>query len=149
MKDEKSILDEEHEELIGMLVEVAGKHTEVGRLFSEVLRIFRYHLDKENETVLPLLSYLKERLGNHNGNNKEALKLAWIEFKNDYPEMMHEHQEMGKLLERASNFMRINSDKAAMDLAEHLLNHVDFEEEILYPAAFASGKLIELEMKIS
>ncbi len=80
MTDGKNILDEEHEELIEMLGEVASEQTEVGRLFSEVFRIFRHHLDKENQTVAPLLAYLKERLGDYRAKDKEGLDIARAKF---------------------------------------------------------------------
>lgn len=148
MTDGKNILDEEHEELIEMLGEVASEQTEVGRLFSEVFRIFRHHLDKENQTVAPLLAYLKERLGDYRAKDKEGLDIARAKFKNIYPEMMREHEEMAKLIGMAQNSLKDKPDKLASELADHLLDHVDLEEELLYPAAFASGDLIEFELKL-
>ncbi len=148
MSDEKNILDEEHEELIETLGEVARKKTEAGKLFSEVLVIFSYHLDKENETVAPLLAYLKARLGDYRDKDKDALNLARTKFEDSYPEMMQEHEKMAKLIRRAQDSLKENPDKLASDLAEHLLHHVELEEELLYPAAFASGDLAEYELDL-
>ncbi len=148
MADVKNILDEEHEELKEMLVEAAHKNTEAGRIFSEVFRIFRHHLDKENETVVPLLAYLKDRLGDFMVKDKEALNLARAKFVETYPEMMREHEEMAKLIRSSQDLLKNNTDRFSADLAEHILHHVELEEELLYPAAFASGDLVwhELEM---
>ncbi len=144
----KEILDEEHEELVEMLGEVARKKTEVGRLFSEVLRIFRTHLNRENETIVPLLTYLQERLGERMDKERECLKSAMAEFEKSYPEMIQEHEEMAKLIRLAQKDLENNPDKLASELANQLLHHVELEEGFLYPAAFASGDLVEYELEL-
>ena len=136
MADEKNILDEEHEELIEMLGEVARKKTETGRLFSEVLRIFRYHLDKENETVGPLLAYLRERLGEYMTKDKESLNHARTMFEDSYPAMMREHEEMAKLFKILGNVptKRTDDEKRELfsDLLELLTEHNSYEESFIY-----------------
>lgn len=148
MADTKNILDEEHEELLEMLGEIARQKTEAGRLFSEVLRIFKYHLGRENETIAPLLAYLKGRLGGYKGKEKESLNHARTMFEDSYPAMMQEHEEMAKSIRLAQAFLKDNPDRLASDLAERLLHHVELEEELLYPAAFASGDLVEYELEL-
>lgn len=142
------MLDEEHEELIETLGEVAREKTEVGRLFSEVLGIFRTHLNRENETIIPLLGYLKDRLGRYDAGAKEALTIARVKFEDSYSEMIREHEDMAKLIRSAQDLLKSTPDKLASDLAEHLLHHVELEEELLYPAAFASGDLVEYELEL-
>ncbi|QRF76466.1 Hemerythrin HHE cation binding domain protein [Thermoplasmatales archaeon] len=148
MTDEKNMLDEEHEELIEALGEVAREKTEVGRLFSEVLGIFRTHLNRENETIIPLLGYLKDRLGGYDADGKEALNIARMKFEDSYPEMIQEHEDMAKLIRSAQELLKNTPDRLASDLAGHLLHHVELEEELLYPAAFASGDLVEYELEL-
>ena len=148
MKDTRILLENEHEELLELLGEIARKKTEVGHLFSEVLRIFRYHLVKENESVVPLLAYMKDRLGEYKGNEKNFLNLARAKLEDLYPEMISEHNEMGKLIRLAQIKLEEEQDKLASKLAEQLLHHVELEEELLYPAAFASGDLVEYELEL-
>jgi len=62
--------------------------------------------------------------------------------------MTQEHEDMTKLIGSPQNLLRDVPDRLASDLAGHLLHHVELEEEILYPAAFASGCLVDYELEL-
>ena len=61
MKDKESFLDREHTEILETLQAASFTEGSTKRIFSEMLSIFSYHLDREEETVMPLLHYLSER----------------------------------------------------------------------------------------
>ena len=146
MADKKNILDEEHKELIEMIEEISSDKTEVGKIFSRLLSLFGRHLDKENEMVGPLLAYLRTRLGDYREKDRDTLNVARAKFEDSYQEMMKEHREMEKLIKLAQNSLKDKPDTFASNLAEHLIFHIRLENDLLYPAAFASGDLVEYEM---
>ena len=149
MADTRMILDGEHEELLEMLEEVSSNKAGTGDIFSGVLRIFRNHLKKESETVIPLLGYLKDRLDGVDRGKKIDLSRAGSRFKESYPVMMQEHAEMSNLIRMAQDSVKTKPDKLASKLASDLLHHVTLEEEFLYPAAFASADLVGSENRDS
>lgn len=145
MTEKDNILDTEHEELLEGLGEVARRKDEVGRIFDEVLRLFRSHMDKENQTIVPLLGYLRERLGDFNNQELKSLRKAAADFETGYPGMLEEHLEISRLIKMAMDEIGEKPDKMPLHLSHELLHHVSLEEELLYPAAFASGDLLDFE----
>ena len=61
---------------------------------------------------------------------------------------MQEHQEMTKPIRLAQDSLKENSDTLVSELTEHRLYHVELEEELLYPASFASESLADYEMNL-
>ena len=61
MKDKESFLDREHTEILETLQAASFTEGSTKRIFSEMLSIFSYHLDREEETVMPLLHYLSDQ----------------------------------------------------------------------------------------
>lgn len=148
MTETHGILDHEHETLLEKLDEVSRSNSRTGEIYSEVLRLFRAHLDEENETIVPLLGYLKNRLGEFDNSDVEPLKLASARFEDHFDQMLEEHKEISRQIGLALDELKINPDEDALHLARELLHHVELEEEVLYPAAFASGDLIEFEREL-
>ena len=149
MMGQKTILDQEHEELVEQIDKISHEDTEVGRIYAEVLRIFRLHLERENDTIVPLVKHLKERIDGFGEERTNSLREAKKKFEESYGTMMREHEELSKLIRLAENSIKTGMDPLAADLSEKLLHHVELEEEILYPAAFASGDLLEFEKEIA
>lgn len=145
MTETHGILDHEHEMLLEELDGVTRRNDRVGEIYSEVLRLFRTHLTEESETVVPLLRYLKDRLGVFDNNAVESLRLASARFEDHFDRMLEEHGEISRQINLAIEELKIHPDEIALHLAHELLHHVELEEEVLYPAAFASGDLIEFE----
>ncbi len=139
------VLDKEHKELVERLEEASGKGTEAGRVFVDVLGIFRYHLEKENETIVPLLVFLKDRLDEKNQINTAELDEARHRFDDKYCEMIQEHRIMGNLLKKAETALITEEDERSSELIRELMHHVELEEELLYPAAKASGYILKVD----
>lgn len=148
MTEKHSILDHEHEMLLEELDEVSRRSGRIGQIYSEVLTLFRAHLAEENETIVPLLRYNKERLEEFENKDVENLKLASARFENHFDRMVGEHREISRKLNHVLDELKSSPDEGAKQLAQELIHHVELEEEILYPAAFAAGDLLEFEREL-
>ncbi len=134
--------------LLEELDEVSRKAGKVGQLYSDVLGLFRPHLAEENETIVPLLKYNRDRLEEFENKDVEPLKLASARFENHFDRMIEEHREISRKLNQILDELKSNPDEDAKHLAHELIHHVELEEEILYPAAFAAGDLLEFEREL-
>ena len=148
MTETHSILDHEHEMLLEELDEASRATGRVGQLYSEVLGLFRPHLAEENETIVPLLKYNRNRLEEFENKDVENLKVASTRFENHFDRMIEEHREISRKLNQILEELKSNPDENAKHLAHELIHHVELEEEILYPAAFAAGDLLEFEREL-
>lgn len=111
--------------------------------FPKLLALFRAHLDKENQTVAPLLGYLLNRQEGHEQVDAAALKMANSKLGALYKELMDEHAEIKELLGKVNEVQMDDQRVAADSLVRELLHHIRLEEEIIYPAALAARELIE------
>ena len=59
--------------------------------------------------------------------------------------MLEEHRQISLKLKLAIGELKLNPDEKALHLAHELIHHVEIEEQILYPAAFAAGDLLRFE----
>ncbi|MHB1708625.1 MAG: hemerythrin domain-containing protein [Thermoplasmataceae archaeon] len=143
MAEAKTILDREHKEILEELETVSSENTEAGRVFGEILHIFSRHLDTENETIVPLLNFLGDRLCGDISVDLDKLNVSNRKFNSNYDEMIREHESISVLIGKAKKTLKTEPDKHAMDLADELIHHVELEEALLYPAAFAAGDLVE------
>ena len=147
MGDHNSILDREHEEILAQLEEASAKNTETSKIFREMLAKFRHHLRKENDTIVPLLSYIKERT---NGKAVEANEIhfsAEQKFNSNFGMMIKEHRIIQDLISKVQEQLKANPDEQSSNLSKTLLDHIELEEEFLYPAAKTAGEIIRLEQK--
>lgn len=143
-----SFLETEHQELLEEIVNASKQRSESADIFGRVLKIYRKHLDQEKVTVFPLLIYLRDRLRSNSVIEKSTLLEARDRFENFHEEMQMEHTEMSDLLKRILKTELHAQNSKAKSLAERILCHVEMEEEVIYPAAFASGDLIEWEREL-
>jgi restriction endonuclease Mrr len=118
--------------------------TETSRIFAEILARFREHMGEENETIVPLLSYLKHRESGECQEDKKALTIARDKFNENYNVMIREHRIIQALVSKVEENLRTHPDELQSRLAEELLKHIELEEGFLYPAARASGEILSL-----
>jgi iron-sulfur cluster repair protein YtfE (RIC family) len=145
MTEMEGFLDREHSELLEQMSEIAAGKGKVAELYGEILSIFSYHLDKEEETVIPLLAYLKSRSTARSEVGFHDLESASRKFIGDAEEMISEHREMAQIIEKVASAKESGSSQKAAEIGRSLLHHVELEEEILYPAAEAACELLALE----
>ena len=138
MTQRESFLNEEHTELLNEISEMSAATGETGKLFSQLLNIFSGHLDREEETVLPLLRYLHDSVEGP-AEASDGLFKAGKDFRVEYETMENEHKAMDKIMNV------IESSGAAgkvMELIWHIRHHVTLESEIIYPAAMAAANMV-------
>jgi hypothetical protein len=145
MAEKHNILDHEHELLLEELNEISQQNGRTGDICSEVLTLFREHLREENETIVPLLGYLKNSLEKIDGKDIPILRTASERFAYNFKRMLEEHREISLKLNLAIGELKLKPDEKALHLAHELIHHVEIEEQILYPAAFAAGDLLRFE----
>lgn len=138
MAQHESFLKDEHSELLAGILEVSSTQDETGKRFLELLKIFSGHLDREEETVLPLIAYLYDSVEKQPEVNGNLLK-ACKDFKTEYSTMVNEHEAMENIMKT------IESKKASgkvMDLIGDIRHHVMLEGELIYPAAMMVANAI-------
>ncbi len=144
MKDKESFLDREHTEILEELQAASLTEGSTKKIFSEMLSIFSYHLDREEETVMPLLHYLSERVTQNHGLDYALLRLRAHEFSTEFDNMLSEHQKLSDLASLAGKLFSSDSGEE-IELLGKLKHHMLTEEEILYPAAEGAVELLKHE----
>ncbi len=144
MKDKESFLDREHTEILEELQAASLTEGSTKKIFSEMLSIFSYHLDREEETVMPLLHYLSERVTQNHGLDYALLRLQAHELKTEFDSMLSEHQKLSDLASLAGKLFSSDSGEE-IELLGKLKHHMLTEEEILYPAAEGAVELLKHE----
>ncbi len=144
MKEKESFLDKEHTELLEELQFAAESGGKLGETFSEILSLFSYHLDREEETVVPLLEYLSERTVEGNIADYAGLIQAAEGFDEEYESMIKEHSDLNTLSTEAESMLTDDTAKFEQ-LIHKLRHHIALEEEVLYPAAIGAGDIIDYE----
>jgi hemerythrin superfamily protein len=149
MAHHSSILDREHDEIIEQLEDASTGDNGTSRLFREMRSKFLTHLEKENETIIPLLSYVKET-ANGAGIGKNSIYItAGEKFNRESDTMVSEHRTMQNLVGNVMEQLKIHPDGKLSKLARILLEHIEFEEEFLYPSAKMAARTIKLEQETS
>lgn len=142
MTDSRSLLDEEHEELVRKLESVSKEENPLGSAFSDILCSFKCHMERENVSVVPLLKFLKGRTSESVGSESKEFIDASNNFRENYGEMLEEHRSMVNVVDHArKQFSSFSSDEIS-GIADELIHHISLEEEVLYPAALAASDLI-------
>lgn len=147
MDHEDDILKEEHSRLVISMNGISQDPGKTGKAFSEVLKIFRYHLDREEGTVIPLLSYLKERMCKGGRTVDDSLVTAADNLSVELESMLEEHRQIEDLLGRIMDLPKEKQTEMALEIVAELRHHVALEEQMLYPAAMAATELIKLKKK--
>lgn len=144
MEEKISFLDREHTHLLEEIQELSMNEGTAGESFKSLLRVFSAHLDREEETVMPLLEYLRNRVAGNSELKNERISAASRDFQLEYGTMIAEHKEISEIL-KSIEICDTVAISGALNLIGELRHHVEIEEEILYPAALAAGVLFKLE----
>lgn len=138
----RSFLDREHADLISKLETASARSDRLGRIFSDVLKIFEYHLNREDEMVIPLIESISARANRRVILDTFAVQKRWEEFKREYETLLNEHSQVLKLLEEVEDLHPVEGDQLSYVVLS-MKRHIEFEESLIYPAAMVVGDLIE------
>lgn len=148
MREKTSFLDKEHTHLLEEIQELSMSDGATGESFKSLMSTFSAHLDREEETVMPLLEYLRNWASGNVQMEIDSVPTASRDFQKEYGTMIAEHKEISAMLNsiERSDSVRV---RGVSDLIGELRHHVEIEEEILYPAALAAGELFKLRKPTS
>ncbi len=138
MTQRESFLNEEHTELLAEISEMSATPGETGKLFTELLNIFSAHLDREEETVLPLLGYLRDSVESL-VEVSDSLFKAGKDFRTEYETMENEHNAMDNIMKTIEPN---DVSGKVMELIRHIRHHVMLESEIIYPATMTAANIV-------
>lgn len=144
MGTEHELLKEEHTEILGSLQAISSSGGNLAGIFSDMTRIFSYHVDREEEIMVPLLDYLAERHGNISSHDMGYLEKRSAEFQIEMENLLREHEHLMLLIEVAERVLK-PEDEVAVAILSQLRKHTLLEDDLLYPAAQGAVSLIEIE----
>lgn len=148
MNVELNFIEGEHKDLLLTLKKASIQGGRAGDEFAKVFEIFRGHMEKEANSVLPLISYLSDRLLSKSLIDKAKLIAARDSFEYEYDDFLNEHSQMVALLKEIVSISGNEHRKDNSGLALRMMGHLQLEESVIYPAAFASGDLLEWEREL-
>lgn len=139
-------LQAEHEELRADLEEairIGGRISEVARALEPLMRT---HFRKEEDNVLLALGLLQSvAQGKVTPAMREIVVMA-DRLKSELPEMLAEHTDIRKSLERLGQVATEEGRPRIASFAAKLLRHARLEEEVLYPAAVVLGEYLRCRL---
>jgi iron-sulfur cluster repair protein YtfE (RIC family) len=135
----------EHQELHARVVRAARQAGAVGDAGRALLTVLEEHMVKEDSFALPplgLLAHLATRP--LTPEMADAIPLTET-LKERLPELLEEHAAIAEGLRTFRKAAAGRTEYA--DLADHLLAHVQMEEEVLYPAALLVGEYLKSRLR--
>ena len=139
-------LKAEHEDLRADLehaIRIGGRIGEAARALGSLLHA---HFRKEEENVLLAVGLLHSvAQGKIAPAMHEVVAMA-DRLKLELPEMLDEHDQIRKALERLGKAATENGSPKVAHFAADLLRHARMEEEVLYPAAIVLGEYLRCQL---
>jgi hemerythrin HHE cation binding domain-containing protein len=136
----------EHEELRADLehaIRIGGRIGEAARALESLLRP---HFRKEDANVLLALGLLQSVAQGKIAPAMGEVVVMAERLKMELPEMLAEHDEIRKALERLGQEAIKAGRPHAAHFAAKLLHHARLEEDILYPAAIVLGEYLKFRL---
>ena len=141
-------MENEHQKIWQLLMGVQNLSGKTGSVAEKLANDLKAHIDREESLALPLLGILRDLVDGKltNASAKRASSL-YVKFEKEYPDMLHGHKELYKMLERLKKVGAEEGHLTAVRFAEALERHSQEEEEVLYPAAILAGRTAAKQVK--
>jgi hypothetical protein len=136
----------EHEELRSDLQQAMRIEGRVGEAARALASLLHLHFGKEDDNVLLALGLLQSVA---HGKVKPAMQkvVGMVDrLKTELPEMVVEHGEIQRALERLGQAATDEGRPRIADFAARLRRHARLEEEVLYPAAIVLGEYLKFRL---
>jgi len=133
----------EHEQLradLDQAIRIGGRIGEVARALQSVLQP---HFRREDDNVFLGLGLLRSVAEGKVTAGMYELVVKAEQLKSELPEMLAEHDQIRKALERLGQEATKEGRPQVAYFAAKLLQHARMEEEILYPAAIVLGEYLK------
>jgi hypothetical protein len=138
-----SSLRAEHEDLqadLEQAIRIGGRIGEAARALESVLRP---HLRREDDNVFLGLGLLQSVAQGKVTTGMHEIVVMADRLKIELPEMLAEHDQIRKALERLGQEATKEGRPQVAYFAAKLLRHARLEEEVLYPAAVVLGDYLK------
>jgi hypothetical protein len=135
----------EHKELHAQLEAVVRLGGQTGEAAQAVERALGPHFEKEEQLALPPLGLLKPLAEGPVTPEMHAVADLAVRLKADLPQMLEEHKVIVTALDALTRAARAEGRGSAVEFAEGLKRHAQYEEEVLYPAAVLVGQYVTLK----
>jgi hypothetical protein len=133
-------LREEHADIFRRLEAVARAEGAPGAAAREILEVLRPHVAKEEAFVLPPLSLLHALASGRLSPEMRGVLGLTDQLKFGLPALLGEHSTVTAALARLREAAR--SAPECGELADCLTRHIQFEEDVLYPASLLIGEYV-------
>lgn len=136
-------LKAEHEDLWADLehaIRIGGRIGEAARSLEPLVRL---HFRREDDTVLLALGLLHTVAQGKVAPAMHEVVVMADRLKTELPEMLAEHDEIRRVLERLGKAATEEGSPRVAYFAAKLLRHARMEEEVLYPAAIVLGEYLK------
>jgi len=133
----------EHEQLradLDQAIRIGGRIGEAARALQSVLQP---HFRREDDNVFLGLGLLRSVAEGKVTAGMYELVVKAEQLKSELPEMLAEHDQIRKALERLGQEATKEGRPQVAYFAAKLLQHARIEEEILYPAAIVLGAYLK------
>jgi hypothetical protein len=134
-------LREEHADILRRLEAAAQGPGAGGAAARDVLELIGPHVAREDEFVLPPLSLLHALASGRFSPEMRAVLALTDRLKFGLPALLADHSAITAALARLREAARAGPAECA-DLAERLTRHIQFEEDVLYPASLLIGEYV-------
>ena len=141
-------LKAEHEDLWADLeraIRIGGRIGEAARALEPLVRL---HFRREDDTVLLALGLLHTVAQGKVAPAMHEVVVMADRLKTELPEMLAEHAEIRRALERLGKAATEEGSPKVAYFAAKLLRHARMEEEVLYPAAIVLGEYLKSRLSL-
>ena len=133
----------EHEQLredLDQAIRIGGRIGEAARVLQSLLRP---HFRREDDNVFLGLGLLRMVAEGKVTPGMSELVAKAEQLKSELPEMLAEHDQIRKALERLGQEATKEGRPQVAFFAARLMHHASMEEEVLYPAAIVLGEYLK------
>jgi len=140
-----------HEEVYAGLFNYGHVGGETGKMVQKVHTLIRPHLNKEEEYILPQLGLLRHLIDDKVEDPKLMAEMIGYSEKlyDDLPMLRAEHQALRQAVEQLIQVADQEGQIEVATYAKHLLQHIQDEDDVFYPAAVLVGKYLDLKRSIA
>jgi hypothetical protein len=141
-------LRKRREALEAGLARVVGAGDDTGRAGRVLMRILRPHIVLEEEFAAPPLGLLPGLARSDVSPPEMMAVLPEAEkMKAEYDRMLADHQRIHDAVVALIDAAEREQKPEFIDFARELLDHMQIEEEVLYPASIVIGEYIKLRLE--
>lgn len=139
-------LKEEHDALHAGLVRASRELGAIGESASEVMRLLKGHIAKEEQYALSPLALLPRLVNGEFDKDMGKVLEMTQRLKADLPAMLEEHRVIIRALKALVEAAKKSDRVDLVELAHRLIHHSRLEKETLYPASLLVGEYVALRL---